>query len=268
MSTRYLADRIYSVVTNVQWNPTYELHATTEDGKPSASVALHYRARITQSTGEDWTDTSLILSTVTSDTMVKKIPELAPIKIKPRNGFFQPGGFVPPPRVLGPSGIFQQSQQSFAPASTGGTLFGPAQAQPSFGPAPSQQQSQQSFASAPTGGSLFGQQAQTPQPSFGLFGGGGAAPSGPPPASAHPASDDQDFEDISTPVPITEPQTVVTETPVAISYSVHGKTTIPSDGIEHQVSVAVLPFEASVSYVAIPRIEPRVYLQVCSPYLY
>lgn len=61
---------------------------------------------------------------------------------------------------------------------------------------------------------------------------------------------------------LVEPMTVVTETPVAISYSVQGESTIPSDEKDHQVSIAVLPFEAQISYVTVPRIEPCIYLQV------
>jgi hypothetical protein len=41
----------FIVVSGASWHPTYELHATTENGKPSSSVSLHYRARIQQSTG-------------------------------------------------------------------------------------------------------------------------------------------------------------------------------------------------------------------------
>ena len=74
--------------------------------------------------------------------------------------------------------------------------------------------------------------------------------------------DEDDFEDLEGPGAIAEPTTVVSETPMAISFSVHGESTIPSDGVEHQASVAVLPFQAKVSYISIPRIDPRVFLQV------
>ena len=79
--------------------------------------------------------------------------------------------------------------------------------------------------------------------------------------------DDDDFEDLEGPGAITEPTTVVSETPMAISFSVHGESTIPSDGVEHQASVAVLPFQAKISYISIPRIDPRVFLQVHSHFL-
>ena len=69
-------------------------------------------------------------------------------------------------------------------------------------------------------------------------------------------------EDIPTLASATEPSSSVAETPIAISFSITGVFTIPSDGVEHQVSVAVLPFDATIFHVTTPRIDPRVYLQV------
>ena len=66
--------------------------------------------------------------------------------------------------------------------------------------------------------------------------------------------------DLDYPSSITENKTIVSETPVAVSFLVHGESTIPSDGIEHQVSVAELPFSAHISYITIPRIDPRIFL--------
>jgi len=106
--------------------------------------------------------------------------------------------------------------------------------------------------------SLFGQPQQLqpqPGPSFGVA------------SSALP--DEDDFEDVSSPGTTAgvEPTTVVSETPIAISFSVHGESTIPSDDVVHQVVIALLPFEATISYISVPRIEPRVYLQVRSIFL-
>ena len=53
-----------------------------------------------------------------------------------------------------------------------------------------------------------------------------------------------DFKDLEGPGTIAGPITVISETPMAISFSVHGESTIASDGVEHQVSVAVLPLQA------------------------
>ena len=56
--------------------------------------------------------------------------------------------------------------------------------------------------------------------------------------------------------------TVVNETPLATSYTVDDAVTITSDGIAHQVTVAVLAFEANLTYIAVPRVEAQMYLQV------
>ncbi|ETW76100.1 hypothetical protein HETIRDRAFT_430490 [Heterobasidion irregulare TC 32-1] len=71
------------VVRNATWSPTYELLAESESGKPASAVSLHYRARITQSTGEDWTSVALTLSTVAMDGSDQRIPDLKPIRICP-----------------------------------------------------------------------------------------------------------------------------------------------------------------------------------------
>lgn len=68
---------------NVSWTANYDLHAITEAGQPTASVNLHYRARIYQSTGEDWKDTTLTLSTATADSYSKGLPALKLLRITP-----------------------------------------------------------------------------------------------------------------------------------------------------------------------------------------
>lgn len=56
---------IYTV-SNASWKPQYDLRATiAEDEKSLPSVQLHYRAAICQTTGEDWSDIRLSLSTAT-----------------------------------------------------------------------------------------------------------------------------------------------------------------------------------------------------------
>lgn len=56
---------------------------------------------------------------------------------------------------------------------------------------------------------------------------------------------------------------IVTKSSVSLVYAVKGLISIPSDGLPHQVSVARLPFEAKISHVSVPWIEPDVYLR-CS----
>jgi len=58
-----------------------------------------------------------------------------------------------------------------------------------------------------------------------------------------------------------EPTTVVHESPLALTYHVEGASGVPSDGVPHQVSVAVLPFEAKIMHVTVPKVRPIAYLQ-------
>ncbi|KAJ6492563.1 hypothetical protein C8R47DRAFT_1013238, partial [Mycena vitilis] len=276
------------IVSNASWESTYELHAATDNSKPSSSVSLHYRARIVQSTGEDWTDTALTLSTVAASTIAKSIPWLNAIKIRPqshpRNLFgpnkgqsntntgslFGQTGFG---QQAAGSGLFgarpqvQQQQQQMMQRQQNQNPFG-AQA---FGLQPQVQQSRGIFGSSQPQqqqqASAFG--AFGAQPASGLFGSPPTQPqpqpiseNPPPPVDQpEPLLDVDDFEDIAIPGALAGPTTIVTETPLAISYAVEGATTVPSDGTVHQVSVAVLPFEAKISHICTPRVDPRVYLQ-------
>ena len=60
---------------------------------------------------------------------------------------------------------------------------------------------------------------------------------------------------------IGEPTSVVHESPLALTYHVEGASGVPSDGVPHQVSIAVLPFEAKIQHVTVPKVRPVVYLQ-------
>jgi hypothetical protein len=46
-------------------------------------VSLHFRAKITQSSGEDWTDAALVLSTAEFNAAGKSLPELKSLLVKP-----------------------------------------------------------------------------------------------------------------------------------------------------------------------------------------
>lgn len=56
----------------------YDLHASTRDPK---SVIFDYRARIVQTTGEDWKNVKLVLSTTAAHTNI--VPSLGTYKIQP-----------------------------------------------------------------------------------------------------------------------------------------------------------------------------------------
>ena len=80
------------------WSPLYDLYATSEDWKPSKSVSLHYRVNLQQSTGEDWNDAKLILSTSATDILDAGAPGSNTLtnqpKVRP-----QPGAPSPPART-------------------------------------------------------------------------------------------------------------------------------------------------------------------------
>ncbi|KAG8898345.1 hypothetical protein FRC01_010939, partial [Tulasnella sp. 417] len=86
--------RITYVVNGASWTPAYEIRATTDtNGQLNETVSLHYKAAITQNTGEDWKNTKLTLNT-TSPALARVTLPHSGLKIRPGaapNG--QNGGF-------------------------------------------------------------------------------------------------------------------------------------------------------------------------------
>jgi uncharacterized protein (TIGR02231 family) len=60
---------------------------------------------------------------------------------------------------------------------------------------------------------------------------------------------------------IGEPKSIVHESPLALTYHVEGASSVPSDDVPHQVPIAVLPFEAKILHVTVPKVRPVAYLQ-------
>ncbi|KAG6907376.1 hypothetical protein DXG01_009105 [Tephrocybe rancida] len=297
------------IVSNVSWTPMYELHANTENGKPSSSILLQYRACVIQSTGEDWANTSLTLSTMSSDIITKHLPQLMPVKLRPRglvgnvnmplpppNRTMQVNRNMPvPPMMRNPALLQQRMAQMLQQHHRHQQLLQQrhslyrqkleAQMQalqalkkygltaPESGAAAAPLQGFTSMAclgltsASPSRISTADEELRRLRSTYPP--GIGASSSQGNIMSAFGASISQlitpeveeTSEEITASDALTEPATFVTETPIALSFSIAGASNVPSDGIEHQVSVAVLPFEAAITYVAIPRIEPRVYLQ-------
>ena len=302
----FLGLSIPSVVSKVIWEPTYELHAITDNtsGKPSSALTLHYRARITQSTGEDWNTTRLTLSTVSVDSLFKSIPRVRPLKVRPALRF---PGRGPNTQIQATTSMFGQTQgAAFVPNNTSsnlgtqlqqasmfgqpqGAAFVPNNTSSHLGTQLQQAQAQQ-FRSQPA---TFAQPAQAnalppPNPfkpqsqsNTGLFGfapasntfGAQSQPSGgtiSATSTTRPQEADQIHEEFEVIVPLSSggfagdvASTVVTETPLAISFVVDGESTIPSDGLPHQAEIAKLDFEGKIEHVVVPRTDATVYLQVC-----
>ncbi|KAF8605079.1 hypothetical protein BDV93DRAFT_537562 [Ceratobasidium sp. AG-I] len=69
------------VVTNASWTPLYDVRATiAKSPEEPSTVSLHYRASITQTTGEHWPDVALTLSTA-SPQVGSEVPNLSAWRI-------------------------------------------------------------------------------------------------------------------------------------------------------------------------------------------
>ncbi|KZT35945.1 hypothetical protein SISSUDRAFT_1050602 [Sistotremastrum suecicum HHB10207 ss-3] len=69
------------VVSSAQWVPLYDIRASISDSpKSGSSISCHYRASISQSTGENWENTRLTLSTA-SPQVGTSIPALKPHRL-------------------------------------------------------------------------------------------------------------------------------------------------------------------------------------------
>lgn len=73
------------LVSQAWWNPQYDLRADiASDSKSDSTVTVHYRASISQKTGEDWDGVALTLSTA-SPLLGTDIPKLTPVWISERS---------------------------------------------------------------------------------------------------------------------------------------------------------------------------------------
>ncbi|KAG8744400.1 hypothetical protein FRC10_010178 [Ceratobasidium sp. 414] len=96
------------VVSNASWTPLYDVRASiAKSPDESSKVALHYRASITQTTGEDWPDVALTLSTA-SPQLWSNIPSLSAWRV----GIPQPS---PPPRRASAAPRWSGEMASFSP---------------------------------------------------------------------------------------------------------------------------------------------------------
>ncbi|KAI0794196.1 hypothetical protein C8Q74DRAFT_1247228 [Fomes fomentarius] len=73
------------LVSGAIWTPYYDLRVRTRDGQPDSDVTLHYCANIVQTTGEDWNDAAVVLSTANSQTLQSlSVPSIEPLEISTR----------------------------------------------------------------------------------------------------------------------------------------------------------------------------------------
>ncbi|KAI1792172.1 hypothetical protein LXA43DRAFT_364276 [Ganoderma leucocontextum] len=217
------------LVTSVSWRPYYDLHASTSDGKPSSDVSLHYCANITQNTGEDWSNTVLTLSTANSHALHSlTVPKLDSLRLLPARPPASSGG-----ELVG-GGIIQRQQRAEMCVPLTSNL------------------GQQPFPAAHVTQPAPIRVARKAALSPGRRDRARATPS--PPAF------EEEFENIvdSTSDEEVEYETllegaVLAKNPLSLAYRVEGRVSLPSDGVAHKVSIAVLDFSAALKYVCVPR---------------
>jgi len=117
-------------VGDASWYPLYDLYASSEDGKPSTSVSLHYRVNLQQRTGENWNDAKLILSTSATDMLDAGVPASDSLTIQPKEE--EKAKRPPPPPPPPVQRLSSRMSTALRPMSFGGV---PGSA-PSIQPAP------------------------------------------------------------------------------------------------------------------------------------
>ncbi|KAG8758986.1 hypothetical protein FRC14_006964 [Serendipita sp. 396] len=270
------------LVKKASWKPLFDLRAVTDaDGMPSKKLALHYRASVKQSTGEDWSDATLNLSTASPDSVGTKIPVLKGVKIIQKHyGLFgaKPGD--------GGGGLFGGANQSTVPSTNPFGGFSQQQQQQQLQLQLQQQQQQQQLPPPPRQWQQQQQQQQQqqyqpdtqnsvfrrvvsrnrmPEPplphqggTFGATATWDAQPLGFA-ASDDPIIDEEEEEDAELPL-IAIPSAVASKNSMAANFQVQGKANIRSDGSTHKVAIATLSLQAKVEQVVVPRSMNGAYL--------
>ncbi|KAH7327615.1 hypothetical protein B0J17DRAFT_722614 [Rhizoctonia solani] len=103
------------VVSDANWTPLYDVRASiakTPEG--TSTIALHYRASITQTTGESWPDVALTLSTA-SPQLGSSVPKLSSWRI----GFPTPPTIHPLSRARAPGAMGKRRSVRLASDSSG-----------------------------------------------------------------------------------------------------------------------------------------------------
>ncbi|KAG8810699.1 hypothetical protein FRC17_002822, partial [Serendipita sp. 399] len=237
------------LVKRASWKPLFDLRAATDaDGMPSNKLALLYRASVQQSTGEDWLDATLNLSTASPDSIGTKIPKLNGVKIiqKAYSLFSttkQQGG------GLNANALFGQRQTNVVPHRS---RLPPQTHQPQIQQYAPQQQQAVTWNDVTQLASLaHGTEGVTH---------GGFGWAGPDSADAQVDGDEEEEEEEAELPLIAVPDAVASKNNMAANFQVQGKANIRSDGSTHKVAIATLSLKAKIEQVAVPRSMNGTYL--------
>ncbi|CUA70870.1 hypothetical protein RSOLAG22IIIB_04354 [Rhizoctonia solani] len=233
------------VVTGASWSPSYELHATTDSNTQAiaSTTTLHYHASIVQTTGEDWSDVQLTLSTASS-AHSSSVPNLGKSLVKagatpaPAHPVFAFGQ----PSNLAANNPMANRSLFGAPTGVTGALFGSA--------------TTSNTATAPST-SLFGAastnnagSSEPTVPSTSLFGSSGSAAE----ESAVIVESNPELHALD------RVGAAVNDQALASTYSIETNVTVQSDAIPHRVTIMTAQLGAKTQYIAVPKLSRAVYL--------
>jgi hypothetical protein len=238
------------MVSNAWWTPLYDLRATiAHDAKSSTTFQLHYRASVSQSTGEDWSSVALTLSTASplqGDAIPTLQPEWVSKKYKRPSSVGKRGrngvGAVTPPEW---SESLDASRYRRSPSPHERVVF------------PSRYR-----------------RSSSPHEHRGVFRGryrrslwGANAPPSPPPRMRMPSTAVNVLPPGPPPGFFVTQNHAPSETAVSATFTIAGLSSIPSNTSKssqtHKVSIAEVELSAiELEWVTIPKEVPSVFLQV------
>ncbi|OSC98497.1 hypothetical protein PYCCODRAFT_1439185 [Trametes coccinea BRFM310] len=257
------------LVSGVTWRPFYDLHATTVDGQPCDDISMRYCATIVQCTGEDWNEATVTLSTTDAQAQRQlSVPVLRPLKMGvadgrvPANSVGALLGQSPAAPMLETSGPATAATTAPPLVQTSSAVQGSISAShvPRSPFAPLEHSDLDSRRRNPlefVRQMSISRRMNVPSP---------PSPSPPPPHPPAPGPAPTPGSPV-TALPLQTPVHSVSSlanTPsrsaLSVAYRIDGDVTIPSDGEEHQLTVALLKFKTKLSYTCVPRQSPNVYI--------
>ena len=270
------------VVNNASWSPLYDLRATSQKGKPSPNVHLHYRANLSQSTGEDWNDAQLTLSTRAPEDLDGGLPKPSTVQIQGVG----PKRCVPWSLSHVPTALTSYNTNSPTRPISPGRWIGPRPRPRSRSLTPERWRRPRRLIDRSSSTSRSRSRSRSRSPVMRRC---GRSPSRDEDQSLT-RRDSPDRRRIGITVvrsrsparrrrrrgSVTPPElpqypyhpnetVLITNDVTSVSYIMDGRCSIPGDGKLHKVTIAILPFTGTIHHVVTPRVSSDAYLQVRSP---
>ncbi|KAF9525622.1 hypothetical protein CPB83DRAFT_885409 [Crepidotus variabilis] len=214
------------VVRGADWTPSYDIRVNTQ--KKTDNIVIVYKALISQSTGENWRDTPLILETLS--------PSL---------------GNPPTNLAQWPLSVLEPALKLASMPMTGMPMAGMSMTGIPMAGMP--------MAGMPmTGMPMTG----IPMAGMPMTGIGGTAPIIIQEESYSSHSDQLSGCRQRTPPPMDTPAMIPRSDKgsLSVTFQVSGLVDIPSDGAQHHVTISTIKLDADIHWFSIPKVDTRVYL--------